>query len=215
MDLALAILAWIAVALGALLLLLLVMPVQARAEGRLRDVEADGRLKVRWGFGFLTLAAEPGRSPEIRLLGLRVSRLRPSRPRKAEPETPEPRKPERPAPSVRAFWRHRRTLWHAGRRLLRTAHLRGRVEGAVGLAEPEGTAVLHGALATARATFGQPEIDVECDWVEDLIDLRGELRSLVVPAEVLGVGMALLLRRDVRKAIRDLRGANGEKEKRT
>ena len=199
MELALTILAWLGLVLGSLLALLLLVPLDARAEGRIADGELDGRARVRWGGGFLSVRFGP-KGAALHLLGLRVLRLRGGGPEK--PRDEDEGKPGRHRPAG-WYWRHRRTLWRAGLRLLRTAHPRGRIHGRVGLGDPADDAALCAVLSGAAGRWPRLELDVDCDWVEEVVELEGSVRAIVWP---LGLAVVLLVVRfsgDVRRALRE------------
>lgn len=198
MDVLLAVLAWVGIVLGALLALLLLVPLDARAEGRLADGELDGRARVRWGGGVLSVRFGP-QGVGLYLLGLRVRQLR------GEPHGSHREREARRKPGRRAdwYWRHRRTLWRAGLRLLGAAHPRGRVAGRVGLGDPADTATVHALLSWAEGRWPRLELDVACDWVEDVVELEGRVRTIVWPPELAIVLLSVRFSGDVRRALRE------------
>jgi hypothetical protein len=46
------------------------------------------------------------------------------------------------------------------------------------------------------------ELSVECDWVDEALDLDGNIRAWVCPAQVGIVALFTFLRRDVRRVLR-------------
>jgi hypothetical protein len=207
----LGVLGWLLVALGGLLLLLVLVPVHARAVGRVR-LEGDGgdrlegAFRVAWGGGLLGLTGSLEEGLWLRLLGLRLARLRPGkggprRPERGQPRRAAPEKDRRGGRGASWFWRHRAALLRAGRRLLRTLHLEGRLRGVLGLDDPADLAPLHGLLQALSACG--LVIEVECDYLEARLDLEGELRLQAWPAETLFVGLVQLLRPELRAALRD------------
>ena len=89
--------------------------------------------------------------------------------------------------------------------MLGALHLRGRIEGTVGLADPSDTAILHGMLATVGGGGEQFAIDVDCDWMDETLELDGAVRGFVWPPQAAVVLLVLWVRRDVRRALRALR----------
>jgi hypothetical protein len=206
MALALAVLGWVAVALGALLLLVLLVPLSLRARGGVHGETADGAIDVRWGGGVVRLTAGSGGSGRLRVFGWPVWRVGARPARAGKPRTGESR--GEGASGWRRFaaaWTHRRTLWPAFRRLLGTLHLRGRVAGTVGLADPADTAALYGLLATLDRGNERLALDVDCDWMDETVELDGTVRGLLWPLHAATVGLALWARRDVRRALRAMR----------
>ncbi|MBN1773011.1 MAG: hypothetical protein JXB32_17215 [Deltaproteobacteria bacterium] len=199
MDLALAILLWVGVVLGALLALLLLVPLDARAEGRIVGGELDGRARLRWGGGFLSVRFGP-QGVALHLLGLRILRLRGGGPHEPDGEHARERRRRRPATW---YWRHRRTLWRAGVRLLRAAHPRGRLTGRVGLGDPADDAALCTVLSQAGGRWPRLELDVACDWVEEVVELEGRLSAIVWPLELAVVLLLVRFSGDVRRALRE------------
>jgi hypothetical protein len=185
-----------------LLLLALLVPLHARAWGRVRDDRADGRVRVRWGGGVVSFLAAP-EGLELRILGLRVSRLRGARKERGE-KKPEAKKRDRDGKQRGPgwAWRHRRTLLRAMGRLLAALHPRGRVAGTVGLGDPMDMAALFALLASADERLRRLELDVACDWTEEVLDLDGTVRVLVWPLELLIVLLVVRLGADVRRALR-------------
>ncbi|HSA20721.1 MAG TPA: hypothetical protein P5076_04665 [Myxococcota bacterium] len=207
----LGVLGWLLVGLLGLALLLVLVPVHARAAGRAR-LEGDegdrleGTFRVAWGAGLVVFTGSLGEGLWLRVLGLRVARLRPGHgpgrgAKVAHPEERPGRQAERRGRGGAWFWRHRRALLGAARRLLGTLHLRGRLRGVVGMEDPADAALLHGLLL-ALGALGV-ETEVECDYLEARLDLAGELRLRAWPAETLAVALELLFRRELRAALRD------------
>lgn len=203
MELVLTVLAWIGVVLGALLALLLLVPLDARAEGRIAEDVLDGRLRVRWGGGVVSVRLSP-EGGALYLFGLRLFRLPGERgePR-PQPERKERRRRGKPRRRTLWYWRHRRTLLRAGLRLLRAVHPRGRLAGRIGLGDPTDDAAVHGLLAWARGRWSRLALDVECEWVEEVVELEGRVRAIIWPVELLVVLVLVRLSGDVRRALRE------------
>jgi hypothetical protein len=202
MDVLLAVLLWLGIVLGGLLLVVLLVPVHVRAWGRVDDESADGRVRVRWGGGIVSFHASPA-GLELRVLGLRVSRLRGAgaagrRPKRKREEHEEEGGGRGPGWA----WRHRRALLRAVSRLLAALHPRGRVSGVLGLGDPADMAALFALLSQAQQRWRRLELDVACDWTEEVIDLEGAVRAVVWPVELAIVLLVVRLRPDVRRALR-------------
>ncbi len=202
----LTVLGWLLVGLLGLALLLVLVPVHARARGRARlegdgEDRLEGAFRVAWGGGLLAFTGSPEEGLWLRVLDLRLKRLRPTKDAPREREAHAPPKKRGGGRGAAWLWRHRAALLQAGRRLLRTLHLEGRLCGVVGLDDPADLAPVHGLLQ-ALAACGLVT-DVECDYLEARLDLAGELRLRAWPAETLVIALGLLLRPELRAALRD------------
>jgi hypothetical protein len=203
-----AILGWLLIVALGLVLVLLLVPFHARASGRVRlqgdqDDVLDGRFRLAWGAGFLSLNGSPAHGILVRVLGIRLARLGPGAGPKAQEKraTRKKKRPDRPGRGAGWFWRHRQVLLGAGMRILRTLHLRGELRGAIGLEDPADMAIVHGLLdLAARAGLG---VAVECDYLEPRLDLAGELGLRFWPAETLVVAVGQWLRPELRAALKD------------
>jgi hypothetical protein len=192
------ILAWVGVVLGSLLLLLVLVPLHARAAGRVTLSGWSGWAELRWGFGLLKVRLDRERGAGLYLVGLRIYRLRrrPQRPKK-------PREKKQGAgfgENLRWFLRHRATLIRLVRRLLRALHLRARLEGVAGLGDPTDTALLFQGIWALKGR--RLELRITPDWLDENLALQGTARSWVWPAELLGVLLGAYLRKETRTALR-------------
>jgi hypothetical protein len=214
MSIALAVLFWVLVVLVGLLLLFLLVPVSVRASGAVDGDGASGRLDARWGGVVLRVTLGTDEVGRVRLFGLPLFRIggpgkrKDREPAANEKKAEEGKKAEGKRRKVRfgEVWARRRTLWTAAARMLRTLHLRGWIRGTVGLGDPEDTAAVYGMLSVLGRGGRRFEIDVECDWIDETLELDGAVRSIVWPIQVLWVMFVLWVRRDVRRALRAMRG---------
>ncbi|HRE91260.1 MAG TPA: hypothetical protein PK095_19235, partial [Myxococcota bacterium] len=90
------------------------------------------------------------------------------------------------------FWQHRDALLRALLRLVSTLHLRGRVEGAVGLSEPDDTIWLALAIHALADRLPEGTLDLDVDYTDLTLEVSGRLSSWVVPLHVAAVGLALV-----------------------
>ncbi|MBI5491096.1 MAG: DUF2953 domain-containing protein [Deltaproteobacteria bacterium] len=209
MTIVFAVLMWLAVVLGTVLLVALLVPVSVRARGGVHGESTDGVVDARWGGGIVRLTIGSGEEGQVRVLGLPFFRVKGKPHPENKDEKDEKAKEKEPGERRRkpgAAWGHRRTLWMAMRRLLRTLHLRGRIEGTVGLADPADTGILCGLLSTVGGGSERFVVAVDCDWTDETLELDGTVRGLLWPLQVVAVGLALWVRRDVRRALRAMRG---------
>jgi hypothetical protein len=210
---ALHILLWLLVVVAGLLVLLLVMPLRFGARGAID--EADGlswQGRVAWGFGLVTFRAVPD-GMTLFILGIPIWRRRPGgRRRKPERKKEKPdkqRKPRKPKSGRGLRWLllRRRLLLAIAGRYLRALHLEGRIEGLVGLPDPDQTARLHQLLVALDAALPAGFLDIEVDWVEEVVALRGRLEGWVWPLQIAGITLALFLDAKTRRALRAPRAA--------
>ncbi len=215
------ILVWLLVIVGALVALVLVMPLSFRAEGALEDDEEIGwHVRIAWGFGLVAVHLMPGDNT-LRLCGLRIRRLalgadedddatrrrkadkrvrraerrRKRRASKAELEEPGRRR------GVLWFFQNRSVLFAIVRRYLGALHLSGEVEGVVGLPSPEHNATLHQLLALADSRLPAGLIAVEVDWVEEVFALRAKVGGWIWPLQLAAITAWLFIDRKSWRAI--------------
>jgi hypothetical protein len=72
----------------------------------------------------------------------------------------------------------------------------------LGLGDPADMAALFALLSQAQQRWRRLELDVACDWTEEVIDLEGTVRAVVWPVELAIVLLVVRLRPDVRRALR-------------
>ena len=213
MSLVLTILLWILAVVGIILAAVLLVPVHVRAAGQVRGLTASGWARARWGFGFISIKANPETGVALYWLGLRIWRFKfkghkEPRPEKKKKKRPSSKKRSRAAKTAEAdkgfgwFWRNQRMFYWMAGRMYRTLHLKGRIEGTVGLGDPADTAYLWMLLWQLEGRVPGLELSVRCDWQDEELDLNGDVRAWVWPLQVLLVAAFTFLRRDVRRALR-------------
>ncbi len=194
----------------ALALLVVALPFQASARGAAHDGELSGSLRVDWAFGLLGLELAPEGSA-VQVTGLTIFRSRRLAGRRREREArsrdeDDARKGDEGSGGMarlRAALRNRRPLFRMAARLLGALHLGLRLRGRVGTGDPADTVVLVGLLQAARALPGV-RLEVEIDWLDEVVEGEAEGSARVWLAEVLAVAALLLLRREHRSALRAL-----------
>ncbi|MBI5548633.1 MAG: hypothetical protein HY901_32530 [Deltaproteobacteria bacterium] len=190
--------------LGALVLL----PFHARAFGAIHDASPAGAVRVEWAWGLVgfELGTE---GAALHLLWLRVWRFGPRRKHQSE-EKKDERREKKPRKSALA--RLRASLGHGGAlrrmvvRLALALHLRLQAWGAIGTGDPADTALL---LATIRALQELPgvELDLRPEWLDEELEIDARASARVWVAELLVVAVGLLLVRENRVALREVRAA--------
>lgn len=204
------------VALGALLGLVLVMPLSVQAQGAVSAsaFTATFGLKVRWAFGALGLDVDPS-GQVFRLFGIKVwrsstrNKTEKKNPRERARQVRKVRKVRRDRKKKRSrnngplwFWHHRDELLQTLLRLLSTLHLRGRVEGLVGLEEPDDTIWLALAIHAVSDRLPEGTLALDVDYADLTLEVEGRLSAWVVPLHVAAVGLALItLNRTTRHAV--------------
>lgn len=194
------------IALGVLIGLVLVLPLSVQARGAVSAsaLTATYGLKVRWAFGALGLHVDPS-GQAIRLFGFRVWRSNNNK--KSEKKDPEKRarhvrkvrKVRRARKGKRSrnngplwFWQHRDELLQTLLRLLSTLHLRGRVEGLVGLEEPDDTIWLALAIHAVSDRLPEGTLALDVDYADLALEVEGRISAWAVPLHVVAVGLFLL-----------------------
>jgi hypothetical protein len=195
-------------ALVGLVLLVVLLPFRARANGSVHGGAPAGEARVDWALGLLALDVH-AREAALRVAAIPVARFalgtererkedrRSSRPRAAKRERRKPRAPGR----IRAALAERDSLGRIAVRLARALHLRVRARGRIGTGDPADAAALVALEATLGALPGV-ELALGVDWVEEAFDLDLELAARIWIAELLVIAAAVLLARRDRRALR-------------
>lgn len=206
-------LAWLGIILATLLGLILLVPLSLRASGEVDGLEVDGRAVMSWGFGFLSVRIARG-GGAFYFCGLRVARFEPDdeddekaqekkRKREEKKQRDKERRKEKKREKGPSRWGIRR-LWaarHVFGRLLRTLHIRGWIGGVYGLGDPYETALTAQTLRVLNAVLPFVELDLEADYMDEALELEGELRARVWIIETAVVAVWLLARRDTRRLL--------------
>lgn len=197
MGILLTMLIWLLIALAGLLLVLLVVPIQLRAEGEIDGLDATGELAVRWGWGFLGFRMARGEGAALYFLGLRVYQVDMGDKDKEKEKREKEKKPgEKRGASW--GWRNRRFIF----RLVRGLHLRGWLRGTIGTGDPADTALFVQQLfQPLENRFSRFDIRVAPDYLDEVLELHGAIRVLIWPVEFVGVLLATLIRGDSRRAL--------------
>jgi hypothetical protein len=212
----LAVLAWILLAAVGLALLVIAFPVHLRGRGAVHDGEPSGAVRVAWAFGLLAgeltpagLAFRVAGAPVYRAGFRELLRRRKEAPERAEKDEDEEdhgrEARQKGRGKLSATLENRRILLAILKRFARALHLRLRVRGRVGLADPADTAVLAGLLPSLGQVPGV-ELDVELDWLDETLEGEVVGSARVWVPELLWVAALLLLRREHRAAVRALAG---------
>lgn len=202
MSFVLHLLLWALALVVGMLVLLIVVPLQVRAEGQVDDEVLDGRLHAWWGFGLIGVRLVVGERGQLLLFGRRVAALPGmSRERQEKPHRRR-RKSKRFRRGPRWFLRHRHTLRSLMARFLRTFRLRIHLTGMLGLDDPADTAALMGLLRLVQRDSETAHIDVRPDYLGDTLELEGSLTARVWILAVLTVAVLSLFERNTWRLIR-------------
>lgn len=208
------ILLFILTVVGVVVLLVLLMPISMRARGAAEGLDMVLEVRGGWAFGLVSVRWRAFEAATLHVLGLRVARLRRASPEAREAKRQKAReraeararkgKPPKKKKQRGFFWslRHRRTLWRAALRMVRTLHIDGRVAGVVGMPDPDETAWLGLVLGELGARLPAGVLDIEVDYTDEVLAIGGHLRSRVWPAEVLVVLAAVRFGGEMRRALR-------------
>ena len=192
------VLAWIGIVLLAVVAVVLLMPWQYGAHGEIDGTRVDGDVRVRWALGLLSFRIARGSGAGLYMLGVRVVRIPLGKDdkgkKKAKKKTRGDRKSGR---GLGWSFGARRVLT----RLFRTLHLRGHLEGRFGTGDPADTALCYGVVNAVGSGLPGVTIDVWADYLDEVVELRGSLRGWFWPAQALAVFLAILVRRDTRRAL--------------
>lgn len=213
----LAVLGLVACIVGALI----AVPFRVRAAGVLGDEAVHGAAAGSWLFGLIGFYAATHQGVFLLLFGRPVHRFEPDdEEKKAEKKAKKKakkdekrrkkkeKKKKKPQKTTgdRIQWllSHERTLGRLGLRSLATFRLRLRIEGTVGLGDPADTAALMMALRAIERRSPAAWIDVQPDYLDETIDLEGEVSARLWILAILGVAVRSLFEVRTWKMLRGL-----------
>lgn len=193
------VLLWIVALLGSLLVILLLVPIHLRAEGGVDDESLDGRVRIQWAWGVLSVRVTPAGVATLHFFGLRFWTLRKRGPK--DEADPAPKK-ERAKGQLRWFLKHRQTGLRFAKRLIRALRLQLQVRGELGLGDPASTALMNRLLWELNRTSPSVSFAVEPDWMEERVQLDGAIRARIWLAHIGLVLLGGLLNRETRQMLR-------------
>jgi len=191
------VLLWIAAVLGALLALVVLVPLHIRAAGSVDDLTVEGQARIRWAWGVLSVRLTQEQGATLHLVGLRIWTFRKSTKEK-KPKPPR----ERAKGSLQWLVKNRRAGLQLMKRLIRTLRLQLRVQGRLGLDDPAATALVNRALAHLLGSSRAVSWQVEPDWLDETVQLDGEFRARIWLAHLGLVLLGGLLHRETRQMLR-------------
>jgi hypothetical protein len=204
MTLVLTLLGWLLVLAMGVLLIVLVAPVAARAEGSVDEEDLQGRITLSWAWGLVGAYACSKEGLRWTLLGRAVGRL--SSRRGDRKDKPRKEKKARTRASGRALWSHRAALLDVVARALKRLDARIEVAGTVGPADPADAGALLAFLSLARERLAPAlTLDVAVDFTDPRLDLWGRARARLIPGRVVIVVITWMLSRDARRALAAVR----------
>lgn len=198
MGLFLTILAWLAIALGTLLLTVLLVPWHLEAWGWVHAGSASGGVRGDWGFGLVRVKGTLEQGIHLYLFGLRVHRIAvPVGRGKKEKKSTVKKKSGGRFTLVRL-----RRMLSLVKRVLSTLWFQGRVSGVFGLAEPSDTAVVAELVRQLSGVVPGVSVRLSPDYQDAALEVEGELRLAVWPVWTVLVALWLLTKRETRELLR-------------
>lgn len=195
-----------------LLVVLLSVPLTFKARGRTMDLQLD--LKLAWGRGLLTAVVETtGKKTSLwlKLAGItlptsrkksdqaRASRKKArQKKRKEEQKSKQDRQGFSLSTLTAVFSRELLTeARHFIAKLFKSLRLRLQISGVYGTDDP----ALTGLLAALMAALGTEQVNINLnpDFSEQVLDVKGEASGRVVPIIIIGLAVRLLLSKPMRK----------------
>jgi len=191
------VLAWLGVAAGSILLLVLLVPFRLRAHGQLNDAAVAGVVEVRWLFGALVLRWSSEEPSGLLLLGWRVARWHQRDARRER----DPGAQSRGKRGLGWVLRSRDALWRVTRRVMAATRLRCELRGRLGIGDPADTALLVPMVARLER-WPAVRVQLSWDWLEEVVDLEGRVVARLWLVQLIGVMLPLLLDGEVRRLVR-------------
>lgn len=210
------VLLWIGIIVAAVVGLVLLMPLTFRAMGAANDDDGLAwSARVAWGFGLVTLRAGPA-GLVLRVVGVPVRRFGgeagrgESKPKKAKKaKKAERAKDAKPTSDGAAgerglvwFLTRRHLIMTLVGRYLRALHVRGRIDGVVGMANPADTARLFQVLAAIDVVLPEGVLAVEVDWLEEVVQLEAKVSGWIWPLQVVAITAWLFMDRAAWRALK-------------
>lgn len=182
------------------------VPFLVQAAGRC-GTQTRGRIRVCWAWHVVVVDYwKPAEVVHVRVCGVRVWRHR------LAPDKDEPAKTSGDHAQKDTTWcrlgqdgrvlESLPTLARVLRRVWRSLEPRGRVRCVVGLADPADTAMAAGALCAVRGLVPVP-IGVAASFDAQKLVLEGRVQARPWLAELVCIGVGLLLTTDIRRLIRN------------
>ncbi|MCA9562143.1 MAG: hypothetical protein KC561_01580 [Myxococcales bacterium] len=216
MSVVLAVILWAVAVLCALLLVVVLVPISAEVRGEIEGLSANGDARVMWGAGLVSVRVARGEGGQLRLLGLPVFRFRMEKKpvsketlalkkdrakRRAAQKAEKREKAIAKGKPPRGFrWALRN--WRLFRRLLATLRLRGHLVGLIGTGDPADTAlVVFRVFAPLNRRGRRFDIDVQPDYVDEVVELEGAVQLRFWPMAAVGVLLSTLINTESRRAL--------------
>lgn len=203
MTTALLIVAYVLLALLALVALVVALPFHARARAEANEAALAGQLRVTWAWGVVSVRASGERGPALYVLGLRLARLS-SAADTADKKRRKPKQAKDQAPAgARARWarQHRRYLMDVAGRMWRALRIRLHAQGVLGLDDPADTFVLFELLHQLERVPGV-QLDLRRDYFDDTMDVEVELRGRVWLPGFAALALTLLVKPETWRVLR-------------
>ena len=207
----LGLLGWLFLALLILLALVIALPFHLRARGVVDSKQEEAPLPLAamawacgsWAWGVFSVSWGTEAGGEVRILGLRVARLSGDRDPERKSKKKDKKESKKKDNKYGARWamQNRRTLLGLLGRLFRALRLRLAMAGALGLGDPADTVILAELLRLAGNELPGATLDIEVDYLDELLVLDGELTGRIWLLHLAAMAVWELRRREVRRLL--------------
>ncbi len=207
---------WLLAITGGLIVLLLVVPFEIGGKGWLNGLAGGGEAGFVWGFGFLSMRVASEGDVELRIVGLRVysTTVAELRERQESPEKAEKKAAKKAKKAARRDAKkqrkggfrlsHVRPLLGVVVRVLKSVRLRGWIAGMVGTGDPAETAAVAALLEQLNGQGGEFELMISPNWVDEVLDVQGDVRLGFWLPRMAQVAILILLDRESRTVLRSI-----------
>jgi hypothetical protein len=198
----------IAAFLALLLFAVVVVPFRGQAAGELTEDTLGGTATGSWCFGLMGISASSERGVFFSLFGRPIWHIRADDKEKKE-EKRQKKKAKRSSKKTFRQWAawfvdNASTLRGLAGRVLGTFKVRMRLAGKVGLADPADTAILIALLRLISQVADAVQIEVQPDYLDDRLELVGEVSGQVWLLAILWVAFSSLFEVRTWKLLRGL-----------
>jgi hypothetical protein len=195
-------LTWIGIVVGALLLLLLIVPFRMRLKGLVDDrVGLDYELAIDWVFGLITVIAVHGKPVTVFISGIRIWGFS----MKSLKKEKKARKKKFSAAGIFQWKTHhfQRAIMII-KRFARALFLKGYIKGRIGLPDPADTAQLGLLFSLLRISKDRFGLSINCVYDDEIINLNARVQATLIIGYLGLVALGLLLEKETRVMMRGL-----------
>jgi hypothetical protein len=199
---------WIGMILGSLVLVLLVIPLRIRINGRVGDQAGFGyEWGGDWALGMIGVEKIAGHPVRLSVLGLRVLHFSGSRrEKKKKAETNKQRK-RWPGAMAGTLKNNFQAVIHVLDQMAGAAFLQGRLIGRIGLPDPADTANVALICRMINRRSGRFALSLACEYDEPVIRIEASVKATLIVGYLAVVACRLMLLSQTRVMLRSLRHA--------